>query len=151
MILVHGTCVEVDGFAVLLFGPSGCGKSDLALRMIDEGANLIADDQVALSLDGNHVIADVPATIAGLIEVRGVGIIRIPFAAAVPLALAVELREGGESERLPELATVSYFDHVFPKITLDPFTVSATAKIRFIMRHAIHRAGTESRGIMSVL
>jgi len=45
-ILVHATAIAIDGRAVLLRGPSGAGKSDLALRLIDAGARLVADDQV---------------------------------------------------------------------------------------------------------
>ena len=65
MIRVHGTSVALDGEGVLLRGPSGCGKSDLALRLIDQGARLVADDQTELSLDGGDISMTAPATIAG--------------------------------------------------------------------------------------
>ena len=76
-ILVHATAVAIDGRALLLRGPSGAGKSDLALRLIDAGARLIADDQSVLRREGGRLLAAVPAAIAGLIEVRGVGILRV--------------------------------------------------------------------------
>ena len=94
-----------DGFALdvafdaaagvtALFGPSGAGKSDLALRLIDRGAKLIADDRVDLVDDGNRVVLSAPARIKGLIEVRGLGILRFANVAA-PLVLAIELVGAG--------------------------------------------------------
>ena len=76
-ILLHATAVAIDGRAVLLRGPSGSGKSDLALRLIDAGARLVADDQSELSRRGDVLMVRAPATIAGLIEVRGLGILRL--------------------------------------------------------------------------
>jgi HPr kinase/phosphorylase len=97
-ILVHGTCISLKGKGVLLLGDSGAGKSDLALRLIHEGATLVADDRVVLGLKGGKLTASAPTTIAGLIEVRGLGIIKLPARPAI-LALAVQL--GDEGPRLP--------------------------------------------------
>lgn len=91
---VHGTCVARDGAGVLLLGPSGAGKSDLALRLLTRGFELVADDRVLIE-DG---AASAPASLAGLIEVRGLGILRVPYLELARLALTVEL---GETERLP--------------------------------------------------
>lgn len=91
---VHGTCVARDGVGVLLLGPSGAGKSDLALRLLSRGFALVADDQVVIE-DG---VARAPTALAGLLEVRGLGILRLPHVATTPVALAVEL---GEAARLP--------------------------------------------------
>jgi HPr Serine kinase C-terminal domain len=74
-LMVHGTVVAIDGGGVLLRGPSGRGKSDLALRLIDAGARLVADDQVLLQRSGMQVLARAPAVLAGLLEIRGVGIV----------------------------------------------------------------------------
>lgn len=98
-ILVHGTCVALRGKGVLLLGDSGTGKSDLALRLIHEGARLVADDRVVLSLKTGRIAASAPTTIAGLIEVRALGIVKLPARAAT-LALVVQL--GREGPRLPE-------------------------------------------------
>ncbi|TMJ62451.1 MAG: serine/threonine protein kinase [Alphaproteobacteria bacterium] len=68
-VLVHASAIAIDGRAVLLRGPSGAGKSDLALRLIDGGARLVADDQVELRRAGERVLVTAPAAIAGLIEV----------------------------------------------------------------------------------
>ncbi|WP_040850329.1 HPr kinase/phosphorylase, partial [Nitrospirillum viridazoti] len=77
MIRVHATCVSVGGAGVLLRGASGSGKSDLALRLVDAGALLVADDQVALAADPTATLltATAPERLAGLIEVRGLGIL----------------------------------------------------------------------------
>src|SRR5437588_4116292 len=101
-VLMHGTAVAIDGRAVLLRGPSGAGKSDLGLRLIDAGARLIADDQSELQRVGDTIAVRAPATIAGLIEVRGVGILRLDVEAEAPLALAVDLVAPEALERLPE-------------------------------------------------
>src|SRR5690348_6821760 len=73
-VLVHGTAVAIDGEAVLLLGPSGAGKSDLALRLIETGAQLVADDQAELRRSGSLILVSAPAAIFGLIEARGIGI-----------------------------------------------------------------------------
>src|SRR5438477_11549915 len=101
MIRAHGTCVEINGMAVLLRGPSGAGKSDLALRLIDGGARLVADDQVELRRAGERVLVTAPAAIAGLIEVRGVGIIRLQPVTEATLALLVDLVPLPEVDRFP--------------------------------------------------
>ena len=94
-LLVHGTAVAIDGEAVLLRGPSGAGKSDLGLRLIDGGADLVADDQALLQRSGAQVMVRAPDTIAGMIEVRGVGIVRVDAVAGAPLALIVDLLPSG--------------------------------------------------------
>jgi HPr kinase/phosphorylase len=132
-LLVHGTAVAIDGEAILLRGPSGAGKSDLGLRLIDGGADLVADDQALLQRSGARVMVRAPDTIAGMIEVRGVGIVRVGAVAEAPLALIVDLLPSGEIERLPE----SRFDMVLgvavPLISLAPFEGSAAAKLRLIL------------------
>src|SRR5437588_6947724 len=104
-VLMHGTAVAIDGRAVLLRGASGSGKSDLALRLIDAGARLIADDQSELRRQGEAIIVRAPAAIAGLIEVRGVGILRVDTIAEAPLALVAYLTAPKLIERLPPLAS----------------------------------------------
>ena len=71
--MVHATCVAIGDRAVLLCGPSGSGKSDLALRLIDGGAQLVADDQVVLRAEGGRIVARAPEALAGRMEVRGIG------------------------------------------------------------------------------
>lgn len=101
---VHGTCVHLPGLgAALLLGPPGAGKSGLALRMIGEGALLVADDQVLLLAADQHWIARPPPALAGRMEVRGLGVIAVPSIAADRLVLAVSLVP--PAERLGARAT----------------------------------------------
>lgn len=88
---IHASCVAIGGRAVLLCGASGSGKSDLALRLIDRGAELVSDDQVLLTRDGDTLRASPPATIAGKIEVRGLGILAMPHRTAMPVSLLIQL------------------------------------------------------------
>ncbi len=134
MIRVHGTSVALGGDGILLRGPSGSGKSDFALRLIDEGGRLVADDQTELRLSGDDVSMTAPATIAGRMEVRGIGILRLPSVAAAPLRLVIDLVPGDAVERLPEPATCDYLGRRFPLIQLAPFEASAPAKLRLALR-----------------
>ena len=132
-LLVHATAVAIAGRAILLRGPSGSGKSDLALRLIDAGAKLVADDQTALSREGAAVVARAPATIAGLIEARGIGILRVEALPAAPLALLVDLVPAERVERLPEPSCETILGLVIPKVAVAPFEASAAAKLRLAL------------------
>ncbi|WP_142848972.1 HPr kinase/phosphorylase [Telmatospirillum sp. J64-1] len=136
MTRVHGSCVVIGEKAVLLRGPSGSGKSDLALRLIDDGARLVADDQTELTVLGGRLWAAPPATIAGMIEVRGLGILRLEHVERAELVLAVDLKPGGEIERLPAPQSVEWLGVDLPLVALDPFHPSAAAKLRLAMRVA---------------
>ena len=133
MIRVHGTSVALGGDGILLRGPSGSGKSDLALRLIDEGGRLVADDQTELCLSGDDVSMTAPATIAGRLEVRGIGILRVSSVAAAPLRLVVDLVASDAVDRLPEPAVCDYLERRFPRIQLAPFEASAPAKLRLAL------------------
>ena len=133
-LLVHATAVAIDGGAVLLRGPPGCGKSDLALRLIDGGARLIADDQAVLLRRDNRIQVRAPATIVGLLEVRGVGILRLDTLDGAPLALVVDLVPAAQVERLPEPRWETVLGLAVPLIALAPFEASAAAKLRFALR-----------------
>lgn len=122
MPVLHATCVEWFGRGVLIRGKSGAGKSDLALRLIDAGAALVADDQVLLE----NGIASAPARLQGLLEVRGFGIVKLPFAETTTIALTVDLCSADEIERLPDR-----FDGI---MRLDPFCASAVAKIKLALQ-----------------
>lgn len=122
MPVLHATCVEWFGLGVLIRGKSGAGKSDLALRLIDAGAVLVADDQVLLE----NGIASAPARLQGLLEVRGFGIVKLPFAETTAIALTVDLCSADEIERLPDR-----FDEI---MRLDPFCASAVAKIKLALQ-----------------
>ena len=101
MAVLHATTVAVDGQGVLITGPSGSGKSALALQLIALGARLVADDRTEVRRTAEGLTAEAPATIAGLIEARGLGLIRLPPAGPTPLRLVVDLARV-EEKRLPE-------------------------------------------------
>lgn len=140
MVTIHGTCVLVSGIGVLLRGPSGSGKSDLALRMIDGGALLIADDQVELRMDQGRLMATAPAALAGLLEARGVGIMPVSTAAEAEVGLMVDLVPRDRVERLPEPETATLLGRPVPRLTLCAFDASTPAKLRLAAVAA--RAGT---------
>ncbi|HET7083493.1 MAG TPA: hypothetical protein VFI23_01890 [Rhizomicrobium sp.] len=133
---IHASCVAIGNLGVLLLGPSGAGKSDLALRLIDAGARLVSDDRTILFLARGALHAKAPASIKGLLEVRGLGIIKMPVRANVKIALAVKL--GREGDRLP----VPDIYHAprslppaakVPQIALDARFASTQAKIRLAL------------------
>ncbi len=128
---IHASCVTIGGKGVLLLGPSGAGKSDLALRLLDEGAKLVADDRCELFMRGGKLCARPPEAIAGLLEMRGIGIIALPHAKSAVLALAVRL--GASRVRLPEPAFYTpplKSAPPLPLILVKAEAASATARIR---------------------
>ncbi len=134
MIRVHGNSVAIDGSGVLLRGPSGSGKSDLALRLIDQGACLVADDQTELRLIDDEIGMSAPPTIAGRMEVRGLGIVRMSQMASAPLRLVVDLLSRERIERLPEPNSCALLGRTVPLLALAGFEASAPAKLRLALR-----------------
>jgi serine kinase of HPr protein (carbohydrate metabolism regulator) len=125
---VHASTVATGGRAVLLGGPSGSGKSDLALRLLDRGFTLVSDDQTAVRREGDRLIASAPPSIAGKLEVRGLGIVEMATVTDVPIALFVELTS--EVERLPDdNRQHSILGLPLPLISIDAKTASAPSKV----------------------
>lgn len=147
--LVHATCLALEGRGLLLRGPSGSGKSDLALRLIEEGARLVADDQTLLTETDGRLIARSPDSIAGKLEVRGVGIRRVPSLSETTLELIVDLVGSGAVERLPDPQSESLGGVELPRIALDPFAASAPLKLRLALeglpRHGVIESFSEQR------
>jgi len=133
-LLVHATAIAIGGRAVLLRGPSGCGKSDLGLRLIDAGGQLVSDDQCELSRAGDRVVVRPPPAIAGLIEVRGIGIVRLDPLMQAPLALIVDLVAPETIERLPEPKFEQILGIDLPVTALAAFEISAAAKLSLALR-----------------
>lgn len=130
---IHATCVSVDGRGVILRGPSGSGKSDLAFRLIDQGGILVADDRVDIEVQNGSVIARPPLNIAGQIEVRGVGIMRLTYLEETRLDLIVDLVERDEVLRLPEGTPASLLGINFKHLCLHAFDASTPTKIRLAL------------------
>ena len=106
-LIVHASAVSLGRRGVLILGASGGGKSSLALAMIGRGATLVADDRVQLSREGDTLVARAPAGIASAIEVRGIGILRVPSAAEATVTLVVDLNHTPEA-RMPQIRTITY-------------------------------------------
>jgi HPr kinase/phosphorylase len=139
---IHASCVMLanglDHSGVLLLGDSGAGKSDLALRLIEQGSLLVSDDRTELFVEGGKLKARAPAALAGLIEVRGLGILSVSYEKSAEIVLAVQLAAGDAVPRLPEPARYvppAPLDLPEtarpPLITLNAFEASAAAKLRW--------------------
>lgn len=127
---VHASCVRIGDLGVLLRGPSGSGKSDSALRLMDAGAVLVADDRVELWMEGGRVMAKAPPVLAGLLEVRGVGILAMPYTATCVVDLVIDLVDRARVERWPDASAVSLLGTALPLLALDPFESSFVAKVK---------------------
>jgi HPr kinase/phosphorylase len=143
--LVHGTCVALGRRGVLLRGNPGAGKSDLALRFMalpgggELCPHLVADDQVLVvaNADGT-LLASPPPTIAGKIEVRGLGIIDVPFLPAAELVLICDLVGGKDVPRMPleTEAKMVIAGVPLPLLKLAPFEASAPLKLKMALLRA---------------
>ena len=129
----HATTIEINGNAIMLIGPSGAGKSDLALRLIDGGAKLVADDRTSLAVTDGVLFATPPQPLAGKLEVRGFGIVDVPHISGVPVRLVAELVPPAQVERMPEDQTMEFLGVHVPLILLCGFEASATAKLRMVL------------------
>ena len=118
----------MDGRAVLITGPSGSGKSDLTLRLLDRGFTLVSDDRTIVRRDGDRLVATAPPTIAGKLEIRGIGIVEMERLSDVPVALLIELTS--DIERLPDDSRDRPILGVkLPLVSIDPMTASAASKV----------------------
>jgi serine kinase of HPr protein (carbohydrate metabolism regulator) len=127
---LHATTVAIGERGVMILGESGAGKSDLALRLIDRGAVLVADDYTELSVVDGFLLARPPEAIAGKIEVRGLGILPTPFRAAIRVGLTIRL---GTAERMPEPRIAVIAGVALPEVTIDPHPASAPIKVELAL------------------
>lgn len=142
---VHGTLVRVEQQGLLLTGPSGSGKSDLALRLISqsfapnlctEPPQLVADDQVLLETRGSKLYGKAPPPLEGLLEIRHVGIEKVPFVKEAEITGLVQFAPSKTIERMPQnpLSTKQFDGIDLPLITLDPTEPTAPVKLIFAAR-----------------
>jgi len=125
---LHATCVAKAGRAILISGRSGSGKSDLALRLIDRGADLVSDDYVIVRRVAGRLLASPPDNIRSKMEIRGLGILEFHNVADVPVCLMVEL--AGEIERMPEMpGAVTIAGMQVPSVRLSSLEASAPVKV----------------------
>ena len=144
----HGTAIALGGMAALIRGPSGCGKSDLALRclafaptaLIPTPTLLVADDQVQITRTDQRLEADAPATIRGKLEVRGLGILNVPFISSAALVLVADLVAPDRIERHPDPAPDTYIMGIrLPLMYLAPFEASAPVKLLAALAQTLSR------------
>lgn len=135
---LHASCVSIGSRGVLLVGKSGSGKSDLTLRLMALGAMLVADDQVLLHEEDGQLTASVDASIRGLLEIHGVGLVRYPVASNIPVKLVVELVPLERMEHLPNPQVHELLGHRIPKIAIYGFDSSAPHKV-YAALHAMRK------------
>jgi len=124
---IHATTIAIGTHGVMLIGPSGAGKSDLALRLIDRGATLVSDDYSDVTVLDDAVLVTPPPTIAGKIEIRGVGIAAMSFTPSITVRMVVEL--GDEVERLPSPRWHTIAGQRVRALVIDPRPASAAIKV----------------------
>jgi HPr kinase/phosphorylase len=144
--LVHGTCVAFGPHAALLRGSSGSGKSDLALRFLALPADggmvprLVADDQVIVTAQAGGLVVSAPDTLAGKLEVRGLGIMTLPHVTQARLVLIVDFVASDEVPRMPPdpLPRVTLLGVSVPNLQLAPFEDSAPLKLKMALLSALY-------------
>ncbi len=128
---IHAACVSVEGHGLLIVGRSGAGKSSLALQMMALGARLVADDRVNLHARDGHVIADAVPELRGVIEARGIGLLRADSKGPVPVSLVADLDQS-EPARLPEPRMVVLLRHPVPLLWGGEVPNLAAALVQFM-------------------
>jgi serine kinase of HPr protein (carbohydrate metabolism regulator) len=157
-VMLHATCLDIGGRGVLIQGRPGAGKSDLAIRLIDQPgsgiagglpktARLVADDQVVIRRLAAGLVASPPENLRGLIEIRGLGILKIPYCPETILRLIVTLRKNEEIDRMPQPTDlmVKILGVGLPRISLDPRSASAPARLRA----ALDALSVDERNVIS--
>lgn len=110
---LHATTVALGGRGLLILGPSGSGKSALALHLMAMGAGLVADDRTLLSRRDGALVAACPPALSGLIEARGLGLLRADPHPPCPVAAVVDLGQV-ETGRLPPARHLALLDVALP-------------------------------------
>ncbi len=144
---IHASCVSFGGVGVLIRGEPNSGKSSLCLRLLDAGGSgsgsnlvrvrLVSDDQVEIAREGIRLVARPPSALAGLLEVRGLGLVRLPYEPQVEIRLLVDLLAPMVIPRLPEPAQLEteIMGVILPRLMLDGKSSVATAILRGSLTH----------------
>lgn len=138
---IHASTISLNGLAAIIRGASGAGKSDLALRCLAEPAGgvsghkaqLVADDYSEIFEREGELLVRAPKQIAGRLEVRGLGIVDMPFAREAKLGLVVDLVDVAEIARLPDPVMSDLAGHRFPVLRLDASKPSAPLKLLLVL------------------
>ena len=138
---IYATCVAIDDMGVLISGKSGSGKSDLALRLINnKNAALVSDDRTDIVIKNNKLYASSPDIIKGMLEVRGVGIIKLPYVESAEIKLVINLVDDIEKiERLPEEKFYEKYGIKIPMADLYAFEVSSVDKVVIKLNHILEK------------
>jgi predicted ATPase len=131
-VLANVTCVAISGRAVLIEGAPGSGKSSLALALIDRGAVLVGDDGVTLEDRESRLCASPPPNIAGLIDVRNLGLVQVPRSSA-PLALVVRL-DPAAPRFIDHAAEATLEGHALPAVALWPDTPALALRVEYALK-----------------
>ena len=134
MSLIHATSISISQKGVLLRGPSGIGKSDLAFRLISNGATLIADDYTEVIHNEGALILKTPHNIKGKIELRGIGIVELPFIENISLKLIIDLVDQINVPRQTDVHITKFENILVPYYQLFSFEPSTPRKIEFILK-----------------
>ena len=130
---LHASCISINHHGILIKGPPGSGKSDLALRLIKKGGRLVADDRVIVKYHNNILLASPPILLVGLIEVRGIGIIKLDFQKSCTISLVINLVKNESLPRLPRRQNFEIFGVNLPLIHLPAFEASSVAKVHLAL------------------
>jgi len=134
MAQIHATAVAIDGDGILLTGESGSGKSDLALRLINRDAMLVADDRSDLAATDGQLRVSAPSALEGMLEIRGVGIVVLPFERTATVRMVCVMTPRAQIKRLPEVRRTTLEGLDIPTVEIDPFEVSAPDKVCMALR-----------------
>jgi serine kinase of HPr protein (carbohydrate metabolism regulator) len=137
---LHATSVVFCGHGLLIRGASGSGKSDLALRLIDAGGTLIADDYTDVVVQDHQLIASPPENIKGMMELRGIGLLKMPYLARARLDIVVECLSHEAIERLPEPIHTEILGRKLVQLAFYPLESSAVAKLRAFLQNQLIRS-----------
>lgn len=133
MAIIHANCVRYQNKGILITGASGSGKSDLALRIIDQGGELVSDDYVNVEDIDGELFAKTAPNIEGMIEVRGVGLINMDYIPESKIDLVLNLVSLEKIDRMPEIKKYTHNSATIPLYDYYAFEASAIAKLKVIL------------------